>query len=159
MKINGKRVKPYRDKHGPYDAYWEKGCFISYIPKGTKVTKAFDYEGEHYGVISHDYNIKSALLFLCIPILILGVLAVVYLAPARNVECIVYRPSYPYRIDDTTVGLNITNMSEAPLYITIEDMRYTVNKGDTLDSVSLSSSNFTMVFEYENYRYSEVISL
>ena len=159
MKVNGKRVKTYRDKLGPFDSYWDHGCIISYKPNGYKVTKAFDYNGDHFGILKRDHNIRGKLLYLCIPLIIGLTLFLFNVLKPSSESCVIYRPTSPYRIDSNTVGLEITNISDAPLYITIEDTRYTVNKGDTLKSVSLSSSSFTIIFEYKNHYYKEVVNL
>lgn len=160
MKVNGKKVSIIRDKLGPYDAYYEKGCMLPAIPKGKKVVRAFDYDGSHIGIVQRDWKIGQALLVCLVPILIgLIILGYCTILDASKVYCIIYRPTQPYRIDDNTVGINITNFSDSTLYIHVEDECYSLDKGDTLISVPLSSSDFVLILEYNGHFYEEEVHL
>ena len=57
MKINGVRVTVYRDTKGPFDAYYQHGGIVSYISEKYKVTKAFDYMGEHIGIPKRTFHL------------------------------------------------------------------------------------------------------
>lgn len=160
MRVNGKKVHIARDKLGPYDAYYEKGCMLSVIPRGKKVVKAFDYDGAHIGILQKDWKIGQALLTSLVPILVgLIVLGYCTIVDSSKVYCIIYRPTQPYRIDDNTVGINITNFSDGTLYIHVEDKCYPLDKGDTLISVPLSLSDFVLTLEYNGHFYEEDVHL
>lgn len=160
MKLNGTKVHKRRDKIGPFDAFYERGSMFSDLPKGRCVRKAFDYDGMHIGIVSRDWKIKQKLLILLIPIILCAVALGYFLATnPPKAYCIIYRPTVPYRIDDNTVALNITNFSDDTLYIHVEDKSYTLNKGDTLTSVPLTSSEFILTLEYDNHFYREEVRL
>lgn len=160
MKINGKKVSVRRDRLGPFDAYYEKGCMLSTVPYGKHVVRAFDYDGSHIGIISKDWQIGQKLLFLMVPVIasaiVFGYLFIVSLTEAH---CIIYRPHAPYRIDASTVSIDITNVSSNTLYITVEDKQYELFNGDTLGSVSISSSSFMLKLEYDGHVYTEGVTL
>lgn len=158
MKINGKKVSIMRDKLGPYDAYYEKGCMLPILPRGKHVVHAFDYDGAHIGIVSRDWKIGQKLLICLVPLLVAAtVLGYCAIADATKVYCIIYRPSLPYRIDSNSIAINITNFNDDTLYIHVEDKCYPLNKGDTLTSVPFSSSEFTLILEYNGHFYEEEV--
>lgn len=160
MKINGTKVTITHDKVGPFDAYYERGCILPIIPNGKHVRRAFDYDGFHIGIVTRNWHIGQKLLICLIPTLVAAlVYGYCYLSDASKVYCIIYRPTEPYRIDSETVGLDITNFSDDTLYIHVDKECYPLDKGDTLSSVPLSSSEFTLILEYRGHTYEEVVKL
>ena len=157
MKINGTKVTVYKDKLGPYDAFYYKGCMLSEISDKYKVVKAFDYEGDHIGIPVYNFRLGQKLLYCCIPLILLAVYMVISLCSSKHEQVFIYREPIPYVNEDGDVVLNITNISRGELYIIVDDVEYVITHGDTLYSVPFFASEFTLTYKYNNAQYEEVI--
>lgn len=159
MKINGVRVTVYRDTKGPFDAYYQHGGIVSYISEKYKVTKAFDYMGEHIGIPKRTFHLGRKLVILFIPVIAALIWAVLRLCTLSTANCVIYRWHAPYINEEGNVSLDIKNISPSDLYINVGNMTYTLHQGDTLNSVPLFAQEFSIKFTYEKCSYTEEVKL
>ena len=159
MKFNGDKVKVYKDKVGPYDSYYYKGCLLSTITTKQTVSKAFDYKGEHIGIVRryHNASMKSlCLTVLCIVVLIIS--ALVLIKPEAT-YCIISRPERFVYAANGDVLLKITNKNPNELHIQVNGEEHLVGSNETLYSVPYCSSPLTVVYTYNNHSFTEEVEI
>lgn len=159
MKINGKRITVYKDKLGPYDAYYYHGNIVSTVTDKYTVHRAFDLEGNHIGILSKRLRIGRFLLISAIPIICFLVYFLITYCKPKQAYCVVYSWHAPYITDSGAVALDISNLSSSDLYISVGGNTYTLQTGDTLSSVPFFASEFSILYEYEGCTYKEDIVL
>ena len=159
MKINGKRVTVYKDKLGPYDAYYQHGSIVSTISNKYEIKRAFDMEGTHIGIPSRKLHLGRNCLIVAALITCCVLCYMLLNCRTEQAYCVVYAWHEPYLTDNNEVALDISNLSSSDLYISVGGITYTLHKGDTLNSVPFFASEFTILYEYEGCRYEEDIQL
>lgn len=150
MRFNGTRVSLYRDKLGPYDGYCKGGCLYSTLGKHQTVSYAFDYDGQHIGVIRRKLYAKAWICCLMIALLVsVGTYtAVTYDGTEGTV--VLYMPIEPTAVNGDTLQLEITNLMEESTYITVGNDVFEILPGDTLKSVPLISYVSEIVITYKD---------
>ena len=155
MRFNGERVKVYTDKYGPYDGYLYKGCILSSISEKYTVTRAFDYQGAHYGIVRKYHNMRFKLLCLMIPLITATCLYSAVAYKQSTPYCVISKPPKYILNSNGQVELKITNKSPEPLYIIVNGVEHMLGTNETLFSVPYVSTPFTIVYRYNNFEYEE----
>ena len=150
MKFNGTKVCVYRDTKGPYDAYYKRGCLYSHLSKHQTVSYAFDYQGEHIGIIRPKLYFKNIVITLSVMLLLAVGVYTVGTYDTSTEAIILYQPHTPY-IKNGELVLDITNLMSEPTYIYVEDIEYEIAAGDTLTSVPCFSLVNSIRIRYKNH--------
>ena len=159
MRFNGEHIKVYTDKHGPYDGYLHKGCILSNISDKYTVTKAFDYQGAHYGIVRKYHNAKFKAICALIPLMIIVSVLLVRNYKNDTVYCVISRPTEFVVNSDGQVELKITNKSPEPLYINVNGVEHMLGTNETLFSVPYVSTPFTILYTYKGHVYEEEVTI
>ena len=151
MKFNGTKVTVYRDTKGPFDAYYKSGCLYNSLTKHQTVSYAFDFQGEHIGLIRRKLYIKNILITLLIIVTVLAGAYFILTLDTSTEPILIYQPHTPYMTDDGMLVLDITNLMSESTYIYVEDIEYEITAGDTLTSVPCFSLVNSIKIRYKNF--------